>query len=102
MKGQPNYELVDAVAEESDSDLDDDKGDTFDVREILRSSSSQEDAEHAKKKKMVSASYIRSIYVYTHIYIYTYIYEILAETQGGVGQNRTGLRIVKTETECAG
>lgn len=53
MKGQPSYELVDAVAEESDSDIEDDKGDTFDVREILRSSSSLEDAEHTKKKKMV-------------------------------------------------
>lgn len=53
VKGQPSYELVDAVAEESDSDIEDDKGDTFDVREILRSSSSLEDAEHTKKKKMV-------------------------------------------------
>lgn len=65
MKGQPSYELVDAVAEESDSDIEDDKGDTFDVREILRSSSSLEDAEHTKKKKMVrlSVSYIYTQYI---------------------------------------
>lgn len=52
MKGEANYELVDAVAEDSDSDIEEDKGDTFDVRELLRSSSSINDDER-KKKKMV-------------------------------------------------
>lgn len=52
VKGEAHYELVDAVDEDSDSDIEEDKGDTFDVRELLRSSSSIDDAER-KKKKMV-------------------------------------------------
>lgn len=91
MKGEANYELVDAVAEDSDSDIEEDKGDTFDVRELLRSSSSINDDER-KKKKMVW--YIYLLYVDIHIYPY----DIPAETQGRVGQNRVGLRALETET----
>ncbi|KAH8397996.1 hypothetical protein KR222_009174 [Zaprionus bogoriensis] len=55
VNGEMNYELVDVEPEESDSDAEEDKGETFDVRELLRSTSSL-DAQAQVKKKAVRRS----------------------------------------------
>ncbi|EDW00453.1 uncharacterized protein LOC6565005 [Drosophila grimshawi] len=59
VSGETQYKLYNAVVETSENDEDDDKPDPFDVRELLRSNTSLDEAAHIQKKVQRKAEFAK-------------------------------------------